>query len=132
MKKLFIIPMFIIISILACKKDEQKNSTEEEVFELTDYYIIGRIPATMSNGQTIQKPFVITFDEYGKAHMLREQPGNYTLADGKLKIGYGMVFSIKNKLIIGVMTVALVIWGIWSATQLPVDALPDITNNQVQ
>ncbi len=41
-------------------------------------------------------------------------------------------FSIKNKLIIGLMTVALIIWGIWSTTKLPVDAVPDITNNQVQ
>ncbi len=41
-------------------------------------------------------------------------------------------FSIKNKLIIGVMTLALIVWGLWSATKLPVDALPDVTNNQVQ
>ncbi len=41
-------------------------------------------------------------------------------------------FSIKNKLIIGVFTLALVIWGVWSATKLPIDAVPDITNNQVQ
>ena len=41
-------------------------------------------------------------------------------------------FSIKNKLIIAVMTLALIIWGLWSAKQLPVDALPDVTNNQVQ
>lgn len=41
-------------------------------------------------------------------------------------------FSIKNKLIIGVFTLALIIWGAWSATQLPIDAVPDITNNQVQ
>lgn len=41
-------------------------------------------------------------------------------------------FSIKNKLIIGVMTLALITWGLWSATKLPVDALPDVTNNQVQ
>ena len=41
-------------------------------------------------------------------------------------------FSIKNKLIIGVMTLALIIWGLWSATKLPLDALPDVTNNQVQ
>lgn len=41
-------------------------------------------------------------------------------------------FSIKNKLIIAVMTFALIIWGLWSAKQLPVDALPDVTNNQVQ
>ena len=41
-------------------------------------------------------------------------------------------FSIKNKLIIGVMTIALIIWGFWSASKLPLDALPDVTNNQVQ
>ncbi|GAB2534697.1 CusA/CzcA family heavy metal efflux RND transporter [Spirosoma aerophilum] len=41
-------------------------------------------------------------------------------------------FSIRNKLIIGLFTLALVLWGGWSATQLPIDAVPDITNNQVQ
>ena len=30
------------------------------------------------------------------------------------------------------MTVVLIIWGIWSANRLPVDAVPDITNNQIQ
>lgn len=30
------------------------------------------------------------------------------------------------------MTLALVIWGIYSLTRLPIDAVPDITNNQVQ
>lgn len=41
-------------------------------------------------------------------------------------------FSIKNKLVIGIMTLLLAIWGVWSATKLPIDAVPDITNNQVQ
>ena len=41
-------------------------------------------------------------------------------------------FSIKNKLVIGLMTLALIIWGVWSAAKLPIDALPDITDNQVQ
>jgi cobalt-zinc-cadmium resistance protein CzcA len=41
-------------------------------------------------------------------------------------------YSIKNKLIIGLMTLLLIIWGVWSATKLPIDALPDITDNQVQ
>ncbi len=41
-------------------------------------------------------------------------------------------FSIRNKLIVGLLTLGLVIWGGWSATQLPIDAVPDITNNQVQ
>ena len=41
-------------------------------------------------------------------------------------------FSIKNKIIIGLMTLVLIIWGVWSASKLPIDAVPDITNNQVQ
>lgn len=41
-------------------------------------------------------------------------------------------FSIKNKLVIGAMTLLLLIWGVWSATKLSIDAVPDITNNQVQ
>ncbi len=41
-------------------------------------------------------------------------------------------FSVKNKLIIGLLTVGLIIWGGYSLTQLPIDAVPDITNNQVQ
>lgn len=40
--------------------------------------------------------------------------------------------SIRNKLVVGIFTFALVIWGIYSLTQLPIDAVPDITNNQVQ
>ncbi|MET4080231.1 cobalt-zinc-cadmium resistance protein CzcA [Pedobacter sp. UYP30] len=41
-------------------------------------------------------------------------------------------FSIKNKLVITVFTLLLVVWGAWSVTQLSIDAVPDITNNQVQ
>ncbi|MFN1219547.1 CusA/CzcA family heavy metal efflux RND transporter [Chryseobacterium kwangjuense] len=41
-------------------------------------------------------------------------------------------FSIKNKVVVGIMTLLLIIWGVWSATRLPIDAVPDITNNQVQ
>lgn len=41
-------------------------------------------------------------------------------------------FSIKNKLIIGLLTIGLIIWGGFSVMQLPIDAVPDITNNQVQ
>ncbi len=41
-------------------------------------------------------------------------------------------FSIDNKLVIGILTFILCIWGVWSATKLPIDAVPDITNNQVQ
>ncbi|MCD8449881.1 CusA/CzcA family heavy metal efflux RND transporter [Tenacibaculum dicentrarchi] len=41
-------------------------------------------------------------------------------------------FSIKNKLIIGAFVLILIGWGIYSLKQLPIDAVPDITNNQVQ
>jgi len=41
-------------------------------------------------------------------------------------------FSIHNKFIIGLFTLALIIVGSYSAYNLPIDALPDITNNQVQ
>lgn len=41
-------------------------------------------------------------------------------------------FSINNKLVVGLMVLALVVWGSYSLSQLPVDAVPDITNNQVQ
>ncbi len=41
-------------------------------------------------------------------------------------------FSIRQKFIVGCMTIVLILWGLWSATQLSIDAVPDITNNQVQ
>ena len=41
-------------------------------------------------------------------------------------------FSINNKFIIGLFTLALIITGGYSLSNLPIDALPDITNNQVQ
>ncbi|MBN8880587.1 CusA/CzcA family heavy metal efflux RND transporter [Chitinophaga sp. 212800010-3] len=40
-------------------------------------------------------------------------------------------FSIKNKLVIGLFTLALICWGTYSVTKLPIDATPDITDNQV-
>jgi len=40
-------------------------------------------------------------------------------------------FSIRNKLVIGAFVVMLMAWGGYSAYHLPVDAVPDITNNQV-
>lgn len=41
-------------------------------------------------------------------------------------------FSINNKFVIALFTLALIVGGIYSAKQVPVDAVPDITNNQVQ
>ncbi len=43
-----------------------------------------------------------------------------------------IAYSVKNKFLIGLMMVALTIWGMYSIRQLPIDAVPDITNNQVQ
>jgi cobalt-zinc-cadmium resistance protein CzcA len=41
-------------------------------------------------------------------------------------------FSIKNKFIIGLFVLTLIGWGTYSLMKLPIDAIPDITNNQVQ
>ncbi len=41
-------------------------------------------------------------------------------------------FSIKNKLIVLAATVAFILYGAYAVTRLPIDAVPDITNNQVQ
>ncbi|RZK41383.1 MAG: CusA/CzcA family heavy metal efflux RND transporter [Pedobacter sp.] len=41
-------------------------------------------------------------------------------------------FSVRNKLIIGLFTIALIIYGSFELSKLPIDAVPDITNNQVQ
>lgn len=41
-------------------------------------------------------------------------------------------FSIKNKLIIGLLVLTLIGYGIYEVRKLPIDAVPDITNNQVQ
>ena len=37
-----------------------------------------------------------------------------------------------NKLIVGLFVIALIGYGAYQTTQLPIDAVPDITNNQVQ
>ena len=41
-------------------------------------------------------------------------------------------FSVRNKLITGALLLIFICWGIYSFSQLSVDALPDVTNNQVQ
>ena len=43
-----------------------------------------------------------------------------------------ITYSIRYKLVIGVLSIALAIWGIWSLVHLPFDSTPDITDNQVQ
>ena len=42
-----------------------------------------------------------------------------------------ILFSIKNKALIWVLTAGLIVGGIYSMTKIPLDAVPDITNNQV-
>lgn len=41
-------------------------------------------------------------------------------------------FSVKQPLWVALMTLALVITGVYQLRHLPIDAVPDITNNQVQ
>ncbi|MBN9293958.1 MAG: CusA/CzcA family heavy metal efflux RND transporter [Flavobacteriia bacterium] len=41
-------------------------------------------------------------------------------------------FSVKNKLFIGSFILLWILIGIYQASKLPIDAVPDITNNQVQ
>ena len=43
-----------------------------------------------------------------------------------------ITYSIRHKMVVGILTVALAVWGIWSLVHLPFDSTPDITNNQVQ
>lgn len=43
-----------------------------------------------------------------------------------------IAFSIKQRLVIGFCVLLLVLAGIYSALRLPIDAVPDITNNQIQ
>ncbi len=40
--------------------------------------------------------------------------------------------SVQNKLIIGLLTFGLICYGIYQVRHLPIDAVPDITDNQVQ
>ena len=41
-------------------------------------------------------------------------------------------FSVRNKLIIGLFIITLIGYGAYQFTKLPIDAVPDITDNQVQ
>lgn len=43
-----------------------------------------------------------------------------------------IAFSIHNKLVIGLFALGLVGWGSYSLKHIPIDAVPDITTNQVQ
>lgn len=43
-----------------------------------------------------------------------------------------IAYSIQNKFVVGLLVAALVVWGLFSLRQIPIDAVPDITNNQIQ
>ncbi len=42
-----------------------------------------------------------------------------------------IAYSIKNKLTVGALTMLLALFGAYSISKLPIDAVPDVTNNQV-
>eukprot|EP01118_Nematostelium_gracile_P015564 TRINITY_DN6264_c0_g2_i1.p2 TRINITY_DN6264_c0_g2~~TRINITY_DN6264_c0_g2_i1.p2 ORF type:complete len:747 (-),score=165.92 TRINITY_DN6264_c0_g2_i1:2299-4539(-) len=41
-------------------------------------------------------------------------------------------FSVHNKLVVGIFIAMWIVYGIFEVTRLPIDAVPDITNDQVQ
>jgi heavy metal efflux system protein len=43
-----------------------------------------------------------------------------------------LTFSVRNRWLVVLCTLAAAISGAWSLTRLPIDAVPDITNVQVQ
>ncbi|MCX2477356.1 hypothetical protein OQZ33_23680 [Pedobacter sp. MC2016-05] len=92
--------IFCLALFASCKKDgvDADNKDEGEI-NLADYCIIGRKPAQLSNGQTVQIPYIINFDEYGKASLLRESAKPFTFKDGKIRIDGTMVFTVQNKAI---------------------------------
>src|SRR3954470_10408744 len=42
-----------------------------------------------------------------------------------------IAFSLKNRLFIGFATIVLIIWGIISFKNIPIEAFPDVTNTQI-
>ncbi len=42
-----------------------------------------------------------------------------------------IVFSVRNKLFVGLLTLALIAGGLFSLSKLPIDAVPDVPGNQV-
>jgi|GEM_PF-2915844 len=93
--------VFCIALFTSCKKDGVETEAKAEAqIDLADYYIIGRRPAQLSNGQTVQIPYIINFDEYGKASLLRESAKPFTFKDGKIRIDGMMVLTVENNAII--------------------------------
>lgn len=47
-------------------------------------------------------------------------------------INYLLEFSIRNRLVVVLFSLVIFVAGLWNAVLLPIDAVPDITNKQVQ
>ena len=47
-------------------------------------------------------------------------------------ISHVLSFSVHQRWLVALLTMAAAAFGIWSMTKLPIDAVPDITSNQVQ
>lgn len=58
--------------------------------------------------------------------------GTLTLIIYKKMLSYIINFSLKNKIIVLLFTTFIIGFGIYSLSQIPIGAVPDITNNQVQ
>ena len=43
-----------------------------------------------------------------------------------------IAFSVRNKLLVALLVLGLIAWGGYAAVNIPLDAIPDVTNNQVQ
>lgn len=52
--------------------------------------------------------------------------------DSKVMLNNIIEYSIRNKLIVVLFVIGLILYGGFQVTKLPIDAVPDITNNQVQ
>lgn len=103
LKRSLILGLIFCLTLLdSCKKDNPEAQNKDAMqIDLAAYYIIGRKPAQLSNGKTVQVPYVIDFDEYGQASLLRESAKPFTFKDGKIRIDGMMVFTVENNAITG-------------------------------
>ena len=60
------------------------------------------------------------------------KPAAFSISYSAFMLQKIIAASIHNKLLVFLLVAALVGWGSYSALHLPLDAIPDVTNNQVQ
>ena len=58
--------------------------------------------------------------------------GIYPAFKGEIMINHIVQFAIKQRVLVLVFALVLLIWGAFSFTQLPIEAYPDVMNTQVQ